>query len=502
MKRILTLILGLACLSANAQNINDVLRLGLEESQGTARYQAMGGAFGALGGDLSSLNSNPAGSAIFNYGQFAISGSNYNRSNDQGYGSSFNNTTLNSVELNQVGGVFVFNSQNPNSNWKKMALAVNYDLVDSFDNEYRINGNSTTGVDQYFLGFANGVPFGSINYDPNSEFVDDVYLEIGELQNFGNQQAFLGYAGGLISPADPDNPDGESYLSNTEYSQVNQRYLQSTAGYNSKFTLNFSGQYQENLYLGASLNFHSVLFERFTQLDEDGYITDSPVNFSSFDNLLQTEGNGFSFSLGAIAKLNDNIRVGGSYQSPTWYYLNDNLSQQINSNLADSEIRFINFNLINFYEDYTIQTPSKVTGSAAIVFGKDGLLSFDYSHQDFSKAELRPNNDPVFEEENTFIASELGAVNSYKLGGEYRIERLSLRGGYQIIESPYADKQIMDDLSGYSAGLGYDFGGSKLDLSFVHTEQDMDFALLDAASNTAASTFTNTNVTLTYTLKF
>jgi hypothetical protein len=39
------------------------LRYSQDNLNGTARFRAMG-AFGALGGDLSSLNVNPAGSAI------------------------------------------------------------------------------------------------------------------------------------------------------------------------------------------------------------------------------------------------------------------------------------------------------------------------------------------------------------------------------------------------------------------------------------------------------
>ncbi|MEP5428457.1 MAG: UPF0164 family protein, partial [Flavobacteriaceae bacterium] len=73
MKRIITFIMVLSCVFLSAQNINDVLRYSSENIQGTARFQAMGGAFGALGGDLSSLNVNPAGSAVFNYSQFTIS---------------------------------------------------------------------------------------------------------------------------------------------------------------------------------------------------------------------------------------------------------------------------------------------------------------------------------------------------------------------------------------------------------------------------------------------
>lgn len=492
--------MGMLCFVANAQNINDVLRYSIEEGFGTARFQAMGGAFGALGGDLSSLNVNPAGSSVFNYSQFTVTGANYNRNNDALYGSSTTNTELNALDLNQAGGVFVFKSKN--SPWKKVALAVNYDLVENFDNEFTAIGNTTQGIDNYFLNFAQGTPFGNLLIGQN-EFLEEAYLRIGAEQGFSDQQAFLGYFGGIIDPLDPSNESGTSYVSNALYDNVNQTYRQVTNGYNGKFTLNLSGQYQDNLHLGASLNFHSIFYDRLTLLDETGYNTDSPVKFTVFDNFLHTEGEGFSFSIGGIARLNESIRIGGSYQSPTWYRLRDDSSQRINSDLADDDINFIDFNIVNLFEEYRIKTPGKITGSAAIVFGKDGLISFDYGYQDFSQAELRPTADPSFASENDFIANQLGPVNSYRFGGEYRVDRVSLRGGYRIEESPYENDDLISDLEGFSVGFGYDFGGSKLDLAYSRTEQDVNELFFDAGvSNSAMVNRINSNLVLSYTLKF
>ncbi len=499
MKSFLTFIMGAVCLTTTAQNINDVLRYSSENIQGTARFQAMGGAFGALGGDLSSLNVNPAGSAVFNYSQFTVSGTNYNRNNDALYGNSTQNADLNTLEFNQVGGVFVFKSSS--SNWKKIALALNYDIANSFDDQVLVSGNTTEGIDNYFLNFAQGEALGPLRVQ-QGEFVEDAYLDIGANLGFGAQQGFLGFQAGIIDPVLDDDAN-TSYVSNAQYSNVNQQYRQSSVGYNSKFTANFAGQYQENLYVGASLNFHSVLYERLTTLDESGYDAGSAVQTTSFDNFLNTQGEGFSFGLGAIAKLNNNIRIGGSYQSPTWYRLRDNTAQRINSNLAVDDIGFIDFNIINLFEEYRIKTPSKYTGSLAVVFGKDGLLSFDYGYQDMSQAELRPNNDPSFEVENDFIAQQLGAVNTFRVGGEYRIDKVSLRGGYRFEGTPYEDADIIGNLEGYSGGIGYNFGGSRLDLALNRTEQDVNQLLFDSGlSNSALINRINTNVTLSYTLKF
>src|SRR6056300_376434 len=102
MKRITTFIMLCLCGIASAQNINDVLRYSLEETQGTARYQAMSGAFGALGGELSALGINPAGSAVFNNGLLTFTGSVYDRKNRALYNGTYSETSRSPFELNQI----------------------------------------------------------------------------------------------------------------------------------------------------------------------------------------------------------------------------------------------------------------------------------------------------------------------------------------------------------------------------------------------------------------
>lgn len=501
MKRTYTFILLLACSLVGAQNINDVLRYSQEFPQGTARFQGMSGAFGALGGDLSSLNVNPAGSAVFNNGLFSVTVSNQHSKNEASYFSNNTDASLNSFDLNQVGGVLVFNNTD-DSKWKKLSLAFNYDLVNNFDNEFFIAGQSDQGIDNYFLSFAGGVPFGPLLIQ-DGEYIEEAYLDIGSSLGYVDQQAFLGYYGGIIDPMDETDDNNTEYISNAGYSTVIQQYAQSNAGYNSKFTANIASQYGDNLYLGASLNIHNILFEKLSRLTERGFDLDSEIKNISFDNLLRTEGSGFSFSLGAIAKLNEMVRIGGSYQSPTWYRLSDETSQKINSDLADDDISFINFNIINVFEDYKIKTPGKLTGSLALVFGQDGLISFDYGYQDMSNAQLKPTTDPAFASENRFIADQLRAVSTLRLGGEYRIKAISLRAGYRFEQSPYAYGSTIGDLNGYSGGIGYNFGGSRLDLAYSFASQDMNKLLYDTGLPTPASiTHKNSVISLGYTLNF
>jgi hypothetical protein len=65
MKKFFTFLFVLCILKLDAQTIDDILKVAYQDYEGTARFAAMGGAFGALGGDISNIGINPAGVAIF-----------------------------------------------------------------------------------------------------------------------------------------------------------------------------------------------------------------------------------------------------------------------------------------------------------------------------------------------------------------------------------------------------------------------------------------------------
>ncbi|MFW2375940.1 MAG: aromatic hydrocarbon degradation protein, partial [Cellulophaga baltica] len=240
MKKYITLVMVAACAAMNAQNIDDVLRYSTDNLQGTARFQAMSGAFGALGGDLSSLNINPAGSAVFNNSQFTLSGTNFHVKNNTFYtGNNSFNSTENNFDINQIGGVFVFNNSNPDANWKKFSIGLNFDKVQSFDNYINVNYNTTQGIDNYFLSFAQGLPLGPLKLQ-DGEFIESAYLDIGSSLGFRDQQAFLGIFGGAIDAVDPDNDNNTDYISTSEYNSVTQNYRQISTGYNDKYTFNMA----------------------------------------------------------------------------------------------------------------------------------------------------------------------------------------------------------------------------------------------------------------------
>ncbi|MDT0689453.1 outer membrane protein transport protein [Salegentibacter sp. F188] len=460
--------IGLLSISYVAgQTTADAYRYSSEELTGTARYRSMSGAFGALGGDISAISINPAGSAVFlnSFATFTLD--HRNSENSVNY---FNGLTTNErsdFNFSQAGGVLVFqgNSNNP---WRKFTIGINFTETNNFDDNFIASGTSNSSIDEYFLGYAEGVPLDLLE-TVDGESVTDLYTYLGENQGFGTQQAMLGYQGYIINPESTD-LDNTSYNSSVEGGSFAQNYAMASTGMNGKLSFNFATQYQDFLYLGANLNTHFLNYNSSTLFTESNNNPGSTTTYVEFENNLNTTGDGFSFQLGAIAKVNQNVRLGASYESPTWYNIREEATQYLETDNTLEGTTVVNPNTINIYPDYTLKTPGKLTGSLALLFGGSGLISFDYSYKDYTNMEFRPVNDPDFGIQNQEINDTFQATSSYRVGGEYRIQGWSLRGGYRFEESPYRDRGNLGEVTGYSGGFGYNFGSVKLDLAYNKTE--------------------------------
>ena len=413
MKNILFLLGGLlSSLVINAQvlsNSDVAILFSGEDTNGTARYNAMGGAFGALGGDLSAGDINPAGLAVFKNSSFSTSLGLRNTDINANF---YDSNTLNSngyFNLTQGGGVFVFKNGR-HSDMQKIAIGFNYSISKDFENDWVTTGNS---------GFAPITDF----YDP-----DVIY---------GN----------------PEEQTFENY----------------TNGRNDKFVFTLAAQTSEKLYVGASITTHSLDFYQSIFAEEFNNDGNSNTFDVSAREELITFGTGVSFGIGFIAKPSKELRLGASFQSPTWYQLSEEY-------VAFDDVLFFNgepdiqrdIESINVF-DYNLTTPLKLTGSLAYIVGKEGLISFDYTYKDFNNIRLKPSGE--FNDENLDFSNSLRGVSQFKVGAEWRVDNISLRGGYHFEESPFADAIDSDNISGYSLGIGLKFSGNtRLDFSYQNSK--------------------------------
>ncbi|RIY37662.1 OmpP1/FadL family transporter [Capnocytophaga canis] len=518
-KRLLSIML-LSGGIVSAQNINDALRYSVEDLDGTARYRAMSGAFGALGGDLSAITVNPAGSAIFSSSEFSISLGNDAYKKNVTFKSQTTNNEKSDFNVNQVGVALVIPTNS--EQWKKITFGFNYQRSVNFNNaNFTYFGQNNIGLDNYYhyfatQGNARNTPFNlgvfeqGLAYDVSDiegqKKIGDFYIN---LKNANARATYLGLMTELIVPKSNDFYETD-YELNSNGSSRFQKYENERFGKINKYNMNFAAQFNDNISLGANINIHNLNTNSLFSLREDKFNEASLIKYANHQMTVNTEGYGFSFQLGAIAKLNKNIRIGTSYHSPTWYSLVDMRREVLFSDIfinATNRVEGRDVELLNKYGDeiwferkYKFRTPGSWTASAAYIFGKNGLISFDYIYKGYGKTYFRTEN---LKSENTVIQNELGDTSAIRLGGEYRIKALSLRAGIRHEQSPYKTGiKYIGDLTGYSLGLGYALGGVRFDLSYDVAKQDNYHRIYESVLTTPAKmTSTRSNILLTMSIK-
>ena len=398
-----------------------------DDHYGTARFEALGGAFGALGGDMSSAEINPAGIAVFLENQSNMSLA-YRKTkiNTSFYGNTLNNNDQ-FINFSQAGGVLVFNLSDDET-WQKVALGFNYSIVNDYNNSFIMEGNS-------------GTP----------DFLDDPFLN-----------------------SDSDNTN-DVFYNNVD----GQSFINATSGLNDKFTFSIGAQYNDKMYYGLSVSTYNMDFAQTANLEE--YNNDGNGNTldASLIQTLQTTGTGFSFGFGLIAKPVNSIRLGLSYHSPIWYDLTDFYSDDLQIDVSNDSELFSDVTDGAF--DYKVTTPSVLNASLAFIFGSNGLLSIDYAYKDYQNTKLRPS--AVFATENQELSINLRGTSQYRVGAEWRLEMVSLRGGYFKEQNPYKNSPSSDDVTGYSFGLGFDLGNrSKIDFAYTNTSYNQPYAFLQASA--------------------
>lgn len=490
----------------HAQNLNEVVRYSSENLNGTARYQSLGGAFGALGGDLSALSSNPAGSTVFAFSEAAATANIQSFANNATFFGNQENDDKSTFAIGQVGFVLVL--KNPSvSKWDKLAFGFNTQLVNDFNNNIYFEGvNKNRGLQSYFLAHATGTDY---NFDIRDERnISSEYIFQGN-RGYSAQQTYLALRSYLMNY---DEDTNEYYIRVTQEvleKGIEQTHLVYATGGQRLYTLNFAGRYDEKLSLGANLNFYSIDYSEIKE-NFDYYIDqdNSFVKEILFQEELRTIGTGVSLQVGAIYQASKALRLGLSYTSPTFYELEDEQTQALSVKSQDdldgpTYTEEINPNVVNVIGPYNVRTPSKTQASAALVIGNSGFLSTDIGMKKFAKATVSDTAGTGYDYLNEKITNELDTSTFIRIGGEKRLGDFSLRAGYWRESSPYKDMSIKEDYAGFSFGLGIRFGGSSLDFAFSandqkHKQQLYSLGLTDTANITKRAE----QIALTYSLRF
>jgi len=440
-KLFLIAMLGIAYIStAQTLSYNDIgVLFSHENTNGTARFNAMSGAFGALGGDISAMNINPAGAAVFLKSEFAVSLNNRNTQLNANYYGNNELTENDYTNLSQAGGIFVFRNYHRNQGWGNVAIGFNYSISNDFENQWFADGNSN---------------FSTFIQDPND--------------------ANLQYL----------NSDGQHF----------ENY---TSGKTNKYAFTIASKFNDNLYLGAAINTYDINYYQNILLEENNNDGNGNNLNASLIQQLSTYGDAFSFNIGLISKPNENVRLGLAYQSPVWYNLSeDYVDSDLQLYVSNTDETFTDYSGVNAF-DYKLRTPSKLTGSFAYIFDKQGLISVDYSYKNYSNITLTNAN---FSTENQAFKTDLESVGELRIGTEWRFENISLRGGYHMEKSPYKNALSSDNIDGFSLGAGFKFKGGNFDVSYQKSSYTKPYNFYPQYNEVEAANLNIDNSKLTATL--
>ena len=438
-------------LQSKAQNESDALRYSMLSPGGTARSVSMGSAFGALGGDFSSLSINPAGIGLYRSSEFTITPS-FSLGK---VGSTFYSTSEEDIKYNfnvgNLGMVFAFNDPNQlkESGWMGFQVGFGLNRQANFNNRSIYEGfNTQSSLMTQYLDQANAEsnPLNPTGLDPfSTELAWETFLLDTINQNF---------------------------FVDMESGNVMQRRETHNSGHIREIVLSFGANYSNRLYLGATFGFPRVNYE-----SEYNYVETDSENHSQFFNSLEmndrvkTTGGGFNFKFGAIFRATDMIRLGAAVHTPTFYDLEDQYRTSLESNFS-----FGNYDAEspNGRFDYELNTPLKFIGSLGLIFGTHGLLSFDYEYADYTQMRLRSSS-YMFTNENRIIANNFDVQHNFRVGGEIRLDPLILRAGYILNSSPYKSGVNDAARTTLSGGIGIRDKNYFVDFGYYMTQFSEDY---------------------------
>jgi hypothetical protein len=456
----------------SAQTLDDALRFSHVSITGTARSASMGNAFGALGGDFSSLSINPAGIAIYRSSEVSVSPSvNFNTSSSM-YTGMYSEDKETSWPFAQAGAVFTNRTFKPgNKGLISTHFAIGYNRNNNFNQNIPVNGKveQSSLLGQFVINGEGSTPDNLNQF--GSQLAFDTWL-LDTLPGI-NDSYFNAYEG-------IDNNNTVFWRAGNGLDQSRQTYKD---GYAGEYLFSFGANISQKFMFGASLNIQSIQYTESSYYSEYNTYGMTPefstdLDHYTYHTYLHQSGTGFNFKFGVIARPLPFLRLGAAIHTPTYYNIWEHYNSDMTAVYLDDSIYVANSPYGEY--NYKYRTPFKATGSAALVLGKQLIVSFDYEFQSYKSTEFNPlqYSDDYFRYLNEQIDEKFKNTNNFRAGIEFKpTPNIGLRGGFSTQETPYK-KEYQDNKSKfftYSGGIGYRTLKYFIDAAYVLTTSEYDF---------------------------
>ena len=491
--------LAVGVLPMSAQETYETAPIATHDLNGTARYVGMGGAMEALGADLSTISSNPAGLGLFRRSSANISGGLVMQSDAH----NFSKGNKTNASFDQAG--FVYTMRNSRNSF--LNFGFNYHKSKNFDqiltaadafHPQTVNGRSVYNSSQNKTTWQKVVN-GAFTSNKDLTYKDLTYSILDNL-----------YMTNVNTMKDESGKESYVYYPASEYN-----YGRSSTGYIGEYDFNVSGNLHDRVYLGATIGLYDVHYKNYSEYSElmaDNY---EGLAQLSLQNDRQITGSGFDVKVGAIFRPIENspFRIGLYISSPTIY----DLTVKGNTTLG------YDMTATSLYKggassqrtepyDFKFQTPWKFGLSLGHTVGNVLALGATYEYEDYGSCDMQiidgydyngydwDEHSSSDEEMNRNIKQSLKGVSTLKLGAEFKATpALAIRVGYNY-ESAMYDKNGMKGVYDYkftnspglalststdytnwkstnrfTCGLGYTIGQLNFDMAYQYSCTNGDF---------------------------
>ena len=503
-----------AALSANAQETYENAKLAGEDLNGTARYVGMGGAMEALGADISTIGSNPAGIGLFRHNNVSISGGLLMQSD----GKEFSNGKKTNLSFDQIGGVYTTRTGQKSF----LNFGFNYHKSKNFDYILNAAGSlngSSQNKQSYIKGALGNQNEGGFYVDKNKDGQNIGYVNSTskDIAYTWSQIDYL-YWNSLI----PGNTGTYNYENATGYMLDREH-----SGYIGNYDFAVSGNINDRVYLGLTFGMKDVTYKGYSEYRE---------NFNNTAGVLvrderKVTGSGFDITAGVIVRpvAESPFRIGAYVKSPTWYDLTtSNVTRLVyGSGTASQEI-----GVANSY-DFKMWTPWKFGFSLGHTVGNYLALGATYEYENYSNINSRVNDGGYYDYYygeyyetsspdrimNNHTKQVLKGVSTLKLGVEYKpVSNVALRAGYNYVSAMYVNDAQKDPglaslgtsyasttdytnwgaINRFTLGVGYQIKKFNIDLAYQYSAQNGSFApfsnIRDISIPSGATTVKESNV--------
>ena len=472
MKRIYLTVASLAFTSfvAVAQETYENTKLIDNDLNGTARYVGMGGAMEALGADLSTIGTNPAGLGLFRKGKTDLS---FGLVNQTGM-NKFNSLSKTNMSFDQIGVVFNL-GKTPNASFN---IGFNYHKSRNFDQ---------------LLNAANTLNNASQNKLTYQKYRNQVFKERKDL-TYSQLDAL--YMDNLLY----DNRTKKYY----NFPATGYLYNQENKGYIGEYDMNLSANINDRVYLGLTMGIHDVHYKGYAEYTEKFVPNTKNIPDLALNDSREITGTGFDVKLGAIVRpmAESPFRLGTYIHTPVWYDLTT-------SNYTELKYGTARPNVGETY-DFRVNTPWKFGLSVGTTLADRIALGATYEYAAYNAMQTRIKDGGTYDwyygtyyesshndrAMNNHTEDALKGQHTLKLGAEARItDHFSLRAGYNYLSALYKDAAVKDgslnspgtyyasstsyvnwkDTNRFTFGLGWNVWRFNIDLAYQYSQQNGTF---------------------------